>query len=67
MHLRARFRCDRVRLNNGIVEAFFTRRSVGAQDEQVLINVMREYPVQYQEGKYYRITIEAVDLAEIDG
>jgi hypothetical protein len=56
MHPRVKFKCERVRQNNGIVEVFFTKDG-GIQDEHVLINTIAE-PERYERGKEYWITIE---------
>jgi len=56
MHPRLKFKCERVRPNNGIIEVFFTRRE-GDQDEHVLVNVLAKGD-QYQQGQFYWITIE---------
>jgi hypothetical protein len=54
--MRLKFKCERVRPNNGITEVFFTRTE-GKQDEHVLINILTERN-QYQEQRYYWISIE---------
>jgi hypothetical protein len=56
MYPRTKYRCERVRPNNGIVEVFFTRTG-GKQDELVIINVLAQRD-QYQEGQFYWIQIE---------
>jgi len=56
MQRRDRYRCERVRKNNGIIEVFFTRRDI-AQEEHAIVNIVAD-PSEYEEGKYYWITIE---------
>lgn len=46
-----RYICVRVRKNNGIIEALFTRDEDG-QEEIVLINVLAD-DNEYEEGKMY--------------
>jgi len=53
---RFKFRCERVRPNDGIVEVLFTRTE-GEQDEHVLVNLLAQRD-QYQEGQFYWIAIE---------
>jgi len=53
---RRKYRCERVRPNNGIVEVFFARRE-GEHDGYVIVNEIAERD-QYQEGQFYWITIE---------
>jgi hypothetical protein len=48
---RNKFRCERIRQNNGVTEVFFTKDD-GIQDEHILINMMID-PDKYEEGKYY--------------
>ncbi len=53
-----RARCERVRYNNGIVEAFFTRPSDPAShEEHVLVNVKSAAP-PFREGLHYVIEIQ---------
>jgi hypothetical protein len=55
-HPRLKFRCERVRQNNGIVEIFFSRND-GIQDEHLLLNLIVE-PDRYVKGEHYWLTIE---------
>ena len=48
---RKRYRCERVRKNNGVIEAFF-KSEEGDQEEYILINVIAE-PDRYVVGKVY--------------
>jgi len=55
-HPRLKFRCERIRQNNGVVEVFFSKDD-GIQDEHVLVNLIVDAGI-YQQGHYYWITIE---------
>jgi hypothetical protein len=55
-HPRLKFRCERIRQNNGIVEIFFTKDD-GIQDEHVLLNLVVD-PDSYVQGEHYWLTIE---------
>ena len=58
MQFRLKFRCDRVRGNNGIVEVFLTKVSdPPSQDEQALLNVLKER-FDWERGKHYWISVE---------
>lgn len=61
MQTRFKARCERVRKNNGIVEALFKRHAdfsdQKSQEETVLVNVMIERG-QYEENKDYWILIQ---------
>lgn len=58
MHIHIRGRCERVRQNNGIIQALFTKQSdqsVPTQEEHVLVNlVTKDLPVK---DRFYRIEI----------
>jgi hypothetical protein len=56
MQRRDRYRCERVRKNNGIIEVFFTRHDL-VQEEYVLVNIVAD-PDEYEVRKPYWITIE---------
>jgi len=58
MRRQARFICERVRKNNGVVEVFFSRRDT-TPEEHVLINIAGD-PNEYLVGGGYLITIEPV-------
>ena len=51
MYPRKKYRCERVRKNNGMVEFFF-KCVDGEQEEYILINIVAK-PDRYVEGKYY--------------
>jgi hypothetical protein len=57
MHPRSKFRCERIRQKNGVVEVFFSKRDGAGQDEHVLINIVAK-PDKFEEGRDYWITIE---------
>ena len=51
MHSRKKYRCVRVRKNDGIIEAQFNRDEDG-QEELIHINVLADVD-RYVEGKFY--------------
>lgn len=51
MNPRKKYRCERVRRNNGILEAMFKRDEDG-QEEVILVNIIAK-PDRYEVGKYY--------------
>lgn len=57
--MRVRFlaRCERVRVNNGIVEAMFTQRDDG-QEQHALINVHVEHGQLFVIGREYWISVD---------
>jgi hypothetical protein len=62
MHTRFQARCERVRANNGIVEALFTVRSnpndAHSQEEHVLVKLRKERG-PFITGQDYRIEIQS--------
>ncbi len=56
MYPRVKFKCERVRQNNGVVEVFFVRRDA-VHEEHVLINIEARGDL-FREGNSYLITIE---------
>jgi hypothetical protein len=56
MRRQARFICERVRKNNGVVEVFFSRRDT-TSEEHVMVNIAAD-PTEYLVGGGYLITIE---------
>lgn len=59
MHTKIKAICQRVRRNNGIIEAFFTRHQSEAlsHEEHVLMNVLSDRG-EPETGKEYWITVE---------
>ncbi len=51
------FRCDRVRPNNGIVEAFLSRRSIDGHDEHALLNLIADDYPAFVEGEAYDVDV----------
>ena len=52
------FRCERVRPNNGIVEAFLSRRSTTAHDEHALLNLIADDYPAFAEGTEYSVIVQ---------
>lgn len=58
MQFRLKFRCDRIRGNNGIVEVFLTKENgPPSQDETALLNVLKEHG-DWEDGKHYWVSVE---------
>lgn len=58
MRVRFKARCERVRINNGIVEAMFTQREDGQQEQHALVNVSLEKGQKFRVGQSYWISVE---------
>ena len=56
MHSRKKYRCERIRKNNGIIEVMFKRDEDG-QEEIILINIISQ-PDRFEEGKHYWWQVE---------